>query len=452
MKTIRLGRLASVMSLALAAGLLAASWAPPAWAVSSYARQTGLSCNTCHTAFPQLTPFGRKFKMDGYTLSTQSDSNADLGENLYAPMAAMLETSYSKTAKAQPDSGTSGKAQNGNVAFPDQFSFFYAGRINRFTGSFIQITYEGESDHFGFDNAEIRMAGHGKWGSSNVTYGLTVNNSPTVADPWNSTPVWGYPFAGSPAAPTPGAAAQVDGTLGQQVAGIGGYLWLNDAVYVEVAGYRNSQVGASLVADSGNETVVAGLAPYWRLAYEWGSDSQSWEVGTFGLRDKVYPGGGTTLSGPTDRFNDVAVDTQYQYFAGNYSITVHGVAIRERQHWDASYPAGDAMNPSTTLDTRRLDGSLVWNNRYGGTLGLFETTGSSDSGLYAPDPVEGSRTGSPDSRGWIAEADYMPSLNTRVMLQYVKYSRFNGASANYDGFGRAAGDNDTLYLNLWIVF
>ena len=40
----------------------------PAYAVPSYARQTGLACEACHTVFPQLTPFGRVFKASGYTL------------------------------------------------------------------------------------------------------------------------------------------------------------------------------------------------------------------------------------------------------------------------------------------------------------------------------------------------------------------------------------------------
>jgi hypothetical protein len=36
-------------------------------AVPSYARQTGQPCATCHTAWPELTPFGRQFKLMGYT-------------------------------------------------------------------------------------------------------------------------------------------------------------------------------------------------------------------------------------------------------------------------------------------------------------------------------------------------------------------------------------------------
>ena len=51
----------------LAAALLAA--APEAEAVPSFARQTGMACEACHTVYPELTHFGRVFKANGYILS-----------------------------------------------------------------------------------------------------------------------------------------------------------------------------------------------------------------------------------------------------------------------------------------------------------------------------------------------------------------------------------------------
>jgi hypothetical protein len=47
--------------------LLTTSFAPPAQALPSFARQTGQPCGTCHTDFPALTPYGRRFKLLGYT-------------------------------------------------------------------------------------------------------------------------------------------------------------------------------------------------------------------------------------------------------------------------------------------------------------------------------------------------------------------------------------------------
>ncbi len=42
-------------------------WAAPAQAVPAFARQTGQNCIACHVGGfgPQLTPFGRAFKLDG---------------------------------------------------------------------------------------------------------------------------------------------------------------------------------------------------------------------------------------------------------------------------------------------------------------------------------------------------------------------------------------------------
>lgn len=39
-----------------------------AHAVPSFARQTGLSCNVCHSNPPALTAFGRDFQLKGYVL------------------------------------------------------------------------------------------------------------------------------------------------------------------------------------------------------------------------------------------------------------------------------------------------------------------------------------------------------------------------------------------------
>ncbi len=48
----------------LALALLSTS----AQAVPSFARQTGMACEACHTVWPELTHFGRVFKANGYIL------------------------------------------------------------------------------------------------------------------------------------------------------------------------------------------------------------------------------------------------------------------------------------------------------------------------------------------------------------------------------------------------
>jgi hypothetical protein len=39
-----------------------------AQAVPSFARQTGMACEACHTVWPELTHFGRVFKANGFAL------------------------------------------------------------------------------------------------------------------------------------------------------------------------------------------------------------------------------------------------------------------------------------------------------------------------------------------------------------------------------------------------
>jgi len=75
-----------------------------------------------------------------------------------------------------------------------------------------------------------------------------------------------------------------------------------------------------------------------------------------------------------------------------------------------------------------------------------------DTLLYSPAQVNGSRTGSPDSDGFILEADYLPWEKMRLSLQYIIYDKFNGAHSNYDGFGRNASKNNSLYVLLWLMF
>src|SRR5689334_7104136 len=64
-------------------------------AVPSYAVQTGQPCTACHVGGfgPQLTPFGRQFKLEGYTLRGPQD--------FVAPLSAMAVAAYLHTSADQ---------------------------------------------------------------------------------------------------------------------------------------------------------------------------------------------------------------------------------------------------------------------------------------------------------------------------------------------------------------
>ena len=68
---VRLRHFGTMLALgtALVLGALATiAFTRPAAALPSFARQTGQPCGTCHTDFPGLTPYGRRFKLLGYTV------------------------------------------------------------------------------------------------------------------------------------------------------------------------------------------------------------------------------------------------------------------------------------------------------------------------------------------------------------------------------------------------
>src|SRR6202165_4340184 len=145
---------------------LCAGWAAPSLAVPSFARQTGMACAACHTVFPELTPFGREFKLNGYVLDNikqvtgiDTSNRSTLALNAFAPISLMAQISYTHTSTALPDPTIGGAlAKDGDLLFPQQVSFFYAGKIADELGAFIQLTYSGVSDSFGFDNTDIRYA------------------------------------------------------------------------------------------------------------------------------------------------------------------------------------------------------------------------------------------------------------------------------------------------------
>jgi hypothetical protein len=455
------------------------SVAQSAFAVPSFARQTGMACEACHTVFPELTHFGRVFKANGYVLdnlkqvqdvNSKKDQLLELAQT--PPLSIMAQASLTQLAKSLPDlsnENIKGLAQDGTAALPQQLSLFYAGKIAPHFGAFAQLTYANDSGTIGIDNTDLRFADmlvlpH----EQSLVYGVTANNNPTVQDLWNSTPAFGFPYAASNAVVSPLAAAQIDGTLAQQVAGLSAYLYWNESVYVESGVYRsakqgsvNQLTGAAGPLDGTSSNVISGVAPYWRLAYEGNWGRHSLEVGMYGAQFRLLPGGTPSspepLSGPANRFKDVAEDFQYQFIGDEHLVTVAGTRIHESMNLDASYAAGGSSNPSDDLDTTRVWASYYYRRRIGGTVAYFSTTGTTDASLYpAPAPgaagVVTSASGAPDTRGWMAEVNYLPWLNTKLSVQYTAYSKFNGGGTNYDGAGRNAADNNTLYLLLWFAY
>ncbi|MGO9690830.1 MAG: cytochrome C [Syntrophobacteraceae bacterium] len=452
-----------ILSLVIA-GLLTALAATQARAVPSFARQTGQDCYRCHTMFPELTPTGRVFKMTGYVINKTMSKYPSS-----PPLAGMAQISYSHTNASQPpgtlppDIWSLHSLSSGNdiVGSPQQLSVFYAGQIYDKFGAFIQATYANDANNMAMDTVDVRYANSITLCDSDLVFGATLNNNPTVEDVWNSTPAFSFPYATPNLAPTPAAATLIDNTLAAQVGGAGLYGYWNNLIYAAVTVYRTAENGITFPFGAGNHPLgvqVDGALPYWRIAFTRQYGAHSFELGTYGLVGDTFVG--AVRGGPTDHLTDFAFDAQYQYLRDKHSFSVQSTWIHENQDLaGGSFATGIAANPSDWLNTFRINGNYYYRSEscgtFGGSFGFFSTTGRTDLGLYAPAPVTGSLSGSPDSNGVILELDYFAPwkcIFTKLSAQYIIYNKFNGAGTNYDGFGTNASDNNTLYVLLWTAF
>jgi len=417
--------------------------------IPSFSRQTGLACNVCHTAFPQLTAFGREFKLAGYTLTTRETITQNEGDEttLRLPvvpgLSAMLIGSMTSIAGKQP--GT----QNANVDFPQELGLFLGGSISPHLGGFLQVTYASADGSIAIDNVDLRYANQTRVGSKRFDYGFSLNNNPTVQDVWNTVPAWGFPYTGPETAPTPSVSTLIGDDLGAQVAGLGGYFLWNGLLYGELTAYRSAPQGSPNPPDGESTSTVEGVAPYWRIALQHRFGKHYLAVGTFGLSTRLFPEG---VVGASDQFVDAAADAQYEVPLAGGAFAAHASWIHETQNLDATYTTGGAANPANTVRSLNLNATWTSKPRVDLSAGMLAITGDQDSVLYAPAPVTGSRTGSPESTGFLGEVAWRPWLNTRFAVRYMIWSRFNGAGSDYDGFGRSAGDNNTLYVYCWLAF
>jgi hypothetical protein len=438
--------------------------APTASAIPSYARQTGFPCKSCHYMPPELTPLGRAFKLNGYTMAgkptvTSPGKGNTSGLNILEsfPLSVLFDTSFTNLKSPQTVPQTSGPpapAQNGSFEFPQQASLFLAGAWATHVGSFVQVTYTSQGDHFTWDNSDIRYANATKLFKQDLAYGITLNNNPTMEDLWNSTPAWGFPWVGSDWAPTPNAGAIINGGLAQDVAGIGMYAMWDNHVYVAGTVYRSAHIGAPQPNTGlGATTNIRGVAPYWRLAWQQNSKNNNLEVGTYGMHMKSTPGGVTGLE---DGFTDWAADFQYDrtipQFRGDV-LSIRGTYIRENSSLLSTFTSGGASSVQHHLNTLQANAEYHLGDKYSGTIGYFNLDGTPDPLLFPTGPVTGNaNNGDPRSAGYIANISWWPVQNIGLTLQYTGYTRFNGAATNYDGSGRNADSNNTLYLLARFVF
>lgn len=443
----------------------------------------------CHAGgqFPELTQYGRLFKLTGYTQGERTIPVAVMG--------LLTDSSVNNTSKS--DDPGADFPKNNSLIMPTA-SIFFAGKITENLGAFTQITYDAYArqsesgafhGHAQADNMDLRYADRFIDPTRDLIFGISLNNNPSVSDPWNTAPAWNQYVP----VPSPGSSRFIDGmapypgyAAGSNLAGFSAYTYINQTWYGELGAYGTSDHLFSFMSSglsASDRAQLKGLNPYWRLAYtrQWGAHNLM--VGTSGMVSNVYDNPPDRDPAALSHFKDLGLDAQYQFLLDPHTVTVQMAYMRNHVRYsdaaanqasafvDSNGNALPASNATDTSHVWRTKATYVYQARYGGSVSLFglnghantanQTSGydpntlavTSDPSAASPSVrVSGNLSGNPSTRGSTLEMFYLPIQYARLGLQYTMYAKYNGAKSNYDGFGRNASDNDSLFLYLWATY
>ena len=416
--------------------------AQDATAMALYNRQTGQACAACHTAPPELTPFGRRFMLNGFTMS---------GGKTGVPLSGFVEAGFTSTSKAV-SAPRPGLKRNDNTDV-QRVKAMSGGAITDSIGAFAEVVYDAVDTQLRLGNVDVRHADSVTVGKHDLLYGITVNNNPGFQDPWNSTLARTWPYTRSAAAPLPRTAALLDGPLAQRSLGITAYAFVDDAYYAEFGAYRKlgRETQDTLGLDPGPDTrTIEGTAWYARLARETRVPGGTLTVGASMFdADLSHPGG---RGAGTQGVLNFGLDALYQWGRGPHEATVRAAANHERWSLDSAVAQGFATSRRNRLDNLKVSASYLYAKRYSTTAGYFRRSGSADVLFF------GTRNGKPDTEGVQFDAfvinplfpppSWHPGMRTRLGITYTHFRRFDGARFDYDGSGRNASANDTTFVYL----
>jgi hypothetical protein len=233
-------------------------------------------------------------------------------------------------------------------------------------------------------------------------------------------------------------------------------MW-NEHIYLAGTIYRSEHTGgAQPNSGAGFPINIRGVAPYWRVAYQTVKDNDSLEVGTYGIHVKSTP---NAVTGPEDSITDWAVDFQYDRTIPQFKndvLSFRGSYIRENSSLAGTIvDTGNGPGASFTrhhLNTIQGNVEYHFGTKLSATVGLFGVNGTPDPILFPQAAVSGSANGDPRSNGYILNLSWWPQQNIDLAVQYTGYQRFNGLETNYDGAGRDASANNTVYVLARFVF
>lgn len=449
-------------------------------AIPLFSRQTGQNCVSCHAGgqYPELTPYGRYFKLTGYTLGTRQD------------LPISIQFVGGAATSTNGNNGTGQTQQSGKLE-PNYLFLNVGGKIFDNFGAFSQWYYAFDEqtsgggsvknqNSFAADVQDWRYADRFVGGDGiikDIIWGASFNNYAGVTDVWNSSPMWMYPYMGSNRnSSTYGLPFNTKlSAYGINAPGYGVYTYINNNFYGELNLYQSGGSGplswmtypASNSNPNNAPTYLQGLNPYFRFAYQSNErNGHNWMVGFLGSNINQYQSCSTVansaqftgnipsclainspaLGSGTVQYQDRAVDGQYQYLVDPHTVTAQARFTQEN-----ITDANNILysNTNNNLNSLIAKISYVYKATYGAGLGYLSVSGSADA-RYGTNALSGANL-QPNSVAWMPSIWYQPLQNIRITYTYTAFTQFNGGNKNYNGLGTNASANNASWFYVWIT-
>ncbi|WP_233842885.1 cytochrome C [Dyella sp. 2HG41-7] len=407
-----------------------------AHAVPAFARQTGSSCADCHAGAygPALTPFGMKFKLNGYT-----DTD---GNGLKIPVAAQLIGTHNVPTRGQVTNDLT------------EADIYLAGRLTEHFGGFVKV----ETDNVGNDKYNTKLSNMDlrfvlkdlKVGEKDAVFGVSVNNSPGFEDPIADLPdasILGPPSTSGTLLNLSSTEALADRVIGTTVYGLYDSNWYGElGTYTSMPTSTQSDLGYSLSGDPGRikDTV------YGRFAYMKDMKRQFFSGGVVALTTKRQ----RPRSAQADDIMDLGYDATYQYLGDRDNIIqLSYVNIYERRRYGFTPPApglpGLVALPRGVVHDQTFTFTYTFKQSYGVVYAHLVSTGTHDAVRYVPygDPNTTSNLLTLFWTPFGKDDSFTSIANLKLAATWFRFSRFNGSTTNIFGVGPGALATNAKDLN-----
>ena len=437
----------SALPALLALSLLVALVPTSVQAVPVFARKYRTSCQTCHTAFPKLNPFGEAFRLNGYRLPGETEAQVkqepvSLGSPAYAQMwpravypsdlpgNAPIAVNVKLADLYESSHGDGGLViVHNDFQLPQEVNIFAAGTLGQKFGFFSELTYGENPD--GSSEVEIEHAQlhvNSPFGPEHAVNFKVGKFSPDLADGfqemWLMTDngvdsLFGYDPIGIHGGT--GIGEEPAGiSLPSSVQGVEMYGVLQHRLFytVGVTNGLGSPDGSTYDGNSSKDV-------YARVGYKFGGmgldgdttgetiPANNWQERSFRIGALGYQGDGKGIGFDVedDVGNAWSVEdrsfSRYGLFASWYwdNLNVFGVALRGSDDlWATDYGTSLVTKSSPTFDTFFVQADYV-------IVAPFQVSLRYESLNPADDTA-------PSARSLNANFTYLIRANVKGMLEY----------------------------------